>query len=178
MPWLRGTRRGNSGLCPFGVWISPRMETPQPLWVIYFSVMTTLTERKIFHLFELISCISGCIHHLLFFAWSPTEKNLRKMFNSHIRYLYALVRYPMRLLQAEQFQLSQPPLKWQMFQSYSAVQPHCWAVSTMSIPLPYWGVQHWSEHCRCVLPVLRRGAASPPSTCCQCGTTVNILVVF
>lgn len=74
------------------------METPQPLWAVCFSVMTTLTVRKIFHLFKWISCISGCIPHLLFFAWSPTEKSLREMFNSHIRYLHTLVRYSMRLI--------------------------------------------------------------------------------
>jgi len=34
---------------------------------------------------------------------------------------------------------------------------------TMS--LLYWGAQHWTQHPRCVLPVLSREAGSPTSTC-------------
>lgn len=115
-PHNSGSDRVVTQDCPFGVWISPRMENPPPMWAICFCLMTTLTVRKIFHLFEWLSFISGSIHHLLLFPWSPTEKSLRVMFNSHIRYLYILVRHPMRLLQAEQFQLSQLLLKWQLLQ--------------------------------------------------------------
>lgn len=130
------------------------METPQPMWAICFCVMTTLTVRKIFHLFEWISCISGSIHHLLFFPWSPTQKSLRDMFYSHISYIYTLARYPMRLLQAEQFQLSQPILKcsyhiWQssLIAELSALCPYlsCTGKSSTGLSTTDVSYQCWAE---------------------------------
>lgn len=55
------------------------------------------------------------------------------------------------LLQATQYQLSQPLLTADVLRPSTIFKALCWTLSTVSMPLLYWETQKWKQHSKCGL---------------------------
>lgn len=144
------------------------LKTLQCLWAICFCVMTTITIKRVF------ICLNEFpVFQLMPIALCPFSnwENSGEVFTSQIR--YTLVRSLWSLLFSKLKSLSQPFFIWQMLQSCSCP---CDGLSPVCLCLLYWGAQHWTEHSRCFLRVLSRGAVSSPSTCSQCYAIFNTIL--
>ena len=109
-------REGLPGPCPDSFWISPRMATLLCWWLV------TLTVRKDFLIFTWnILCFSLCPLPLVL-SLGTTEKSLPSpSLHSVLGYLCLLTRSLLRLLQAEQSQLSVPFLISEIFQTFNCL---------------------------------------------------------
>lgn len=65
-------RASCSGLCPGRFWRSPRMQTPQPLWLLQY--LTTPMIKNCFIVFRLNSMCPVCAHCLSPWHWAPVKR--------------------------------------------------------------------------------------------------------
>lgn len=92
------------GLCPVAFWVSPRMETTQPLWATCHTVQPPITVKDVF-LMSFLIC-TFCLH---FFHWAA----LREIWLHHIYPPWSHQEFvhmdgkPWSLLQKNLSQLSQ-----------------------------------------------------------------------
>lgn len=146
-PPLRGglPRTGFLGPCPISFWVSPRMETPQPV-----QCLVILTIRKVFLMFQGNFLYLHLCPLPLGLSVGTTEKSVGLSSYSHHQ---VFICYPLEpaLFLAKHSWLSRPLFIWEMLQSVGCLVAHCWTLSSMPMSFLYWGAQNRTQHPRCGL---------------------------
>lgn len=117
---------------------------------VWFSpTETTKTEQLTKHALNCPHFLLTCLRH----SWEePGSLFLCPAYQVFL-HIYETTPEP-SLLQAEESQLSQPLLIWEMLHS---PQHHCWPVLELlhkSVSHSYWGAWNWTQHSKWASPVL------------------------
>lgn len=98
----------------------------------------------------------------MFFCWAPLRKNLApSLLHSHRVYILHIYRIPLSLFS----RLSVSSLSLSSNDRCSnhliIIMASHWTHSSMSMSLLHWGAQNWTQHSKCVSPVLNKREVSP-----------------
>lgn len=120
-------RAGCSGLCPTDHWISPRTNSVFQSWI-------TLTIKRLFLMFKWNFLYFSLRTFLVVLSLGASEKNLASSLHLPMRCLYTLMKYFLSFLLAEEPQLFQPLVTWQMQQLIISMV-FLWNHSSMAMSL-------------------------------------------